>query len=101
MTVVAACAVSRFRMVARSQEKRPLREERDPAVHDHAQERQRGDEPEIVEDIAYHLSTLSSVMSIVSFRRKIAMRIASPTAASAAATVMTMKANTDPVTSPR
>src|SRR4030042_1492997 len=56
---------------------------------------------EVGEDPVYHLSTLSSVTSTVSFRRKIAIRIASPTAASAAATVMTMKAHTDAATSPR
>ena len=51
------------------QQERALGEDRDRAVHDHPQEGERGDEPEVVEDPAYHLSTLSSVTSTVSFRR--------------------------------
>src|SRR3972149_3619632 len=83
------------------EQQRPLDEERDRPVHDHPEEGERGDEPEVVEEGVHHFRTLSSVMSTVSLSRKIAIRIASPTAASAAATVITMKAKTDPVTSPR
>src|SRR4030067_965174 len=51
------------------QQKRALGEERDRAVHDHPQKRKRGHQPEVVEDPAYHLSMLSSVMSTVSLSR--------------------------------
>src|SRR4030067_1031477 len=62
-----------------------LGEDCDRAVHDSPQEGERGDEPEVVEDFAYHLSTLSSVTSTVSFRRKLAIRIARPPARLSAA----------------
>jgi hypothetical protein len=69
VTVGVAGAVPPLSVGVLPEEDRALGEQRDRAVDDHPQERERGHEPEILEDPAYHFSTLSSVMSIVSFRR--------------------------------
>src|SRR5512139_4301977 len=79
----------------------PLCEQGQQAVGDHPQQRERRDQPQVVEDAVHHLRIRSSVMSIVSLSRYRAISSASPTAASAAATVITMKAKIPPVTSPR
>src|SRR3989304_5250679 len=83
------------------QQEGPLGEQGDRAGEYAPGKGERGDQPQVVEDAVHHLRTFSSVMSTVSFSRYSAISSASPTAASAAATVITMKAKIPPAASPR